>query len=373
MDKKMRAQVLLEPYKMELREVPVPVIDENEVLIKVKYCGICGSDWGAYTGKYADEAKLLPLVIGHEFFGTVAEVGSKVRGINIGERVSADICLTCGTCYYCRRGEGLLCESFRQIGIHTAETSGGYSEYVKVPWQNIYKIPDEVDDYKASFIEPITACLHAARNMDCKIATSVVVIGCGLGIIHGALAKLRGAAPVIVIGTKADRLRMALDMCADYVIDTTKTPDVVAEVMKLTGGIGADYVIEAVGTSKTYEQALKMVRKGGTVEAFGICSDDDFATIAPVDFVLAEKKINGSCAGIGNDWGDAITLLKYKRLDPTPLISMVVPLEEAEAALKELRSNPKLVKVLISPEIKERIILAEECGNAKTGGQTDGI
>lgn len=358
MPKTMRAQVLEKPYHMVLKEVPVPVINDNEVLIKIKYCGICGSDWGAYIGKYADEAALLPLTIGHEFMGTVAEVGKNVpSSIALGDRVSADICLTCGTCYYCRRGEGLLCENFRQIGIHTAETSGGYSEYVKVPWENIYKIPDSVNDYKAAFIEPITACLNASRKMDCKLATSVVIIGAGLGTIHGALAKLRGAAPIIVIDGNADRLKMAKEVCADYTININETPDAVAEVMKITNGVGADYVLEAVGSSKTYEQAFKMVRKGGKVQAFGICSDDDYASLRPVEWVLQEKKVSGSCAGIGNDWGDAIRLLEYGRLDPTPLISMIVPLEETEMALKELRENPKLVKVLVSPEIKERIIL----------------
>jgi threonine dehydrogenase-like Zn-dependent dehydrogenase len=100
-----------------------------------------------------------------------------------------------------------------------------------------------------------------------------------------------------------------------------------------------------------------MLRKGGKLEAFGICADDDYARIPPVQFVLQEKKVSGSCAGIGNDWGDAIKLLQYHRIDPRPLISMIVPLEELEIALKELRTNPKLVKVLVSPEIKERIIL----------------
>ena len=127
--------------------------------------------------------------------------------------------------------------------------------------------------------------------------------------------------------------------------------------MKLTDGVGADYVLEAVGSSKTYEQAFKMVRRGGKVQAFGICADDDYAKLAPVQFVLEEKKVTGSCAGIGNDWGDAIRLLQYNMIDPTPMISMIVPLAEVEIALKELRSNPKLVKVLVGPELKERQVL----------------
>lgn len=127
--------------------------------------------------------------------------------------------------------------------------------------------------------------------------------------------------------------------------------------MRLTNGVGADFVLEAVGSSRTYEQAFQMVRKGGKVEAFGICAEDDLASLPPVEFVTSEKKISGSCAGIGYDWGDALTLMKYGRVDPMPLISMIVPLEELEDTLKEIRINPKLVKVLVSPEAKERTVL----------------
>ncbi|MFT4005625.1 MAG: zinc-binding dehydrogenase [Lacrimispora sp.] len=226
-----------------------------------------------------------------------------------------------------------------------------------MPWKNVYIVPEEVSDEKAAFVEPLTACINASRKMDCVMGRSVVVIGAGLGILHACLAKLRGAAPVIVIDGNEDRLAMAKDMVADYVINFKETPDVIGEVMKLTKGIGADFVLEAVGSSRTYEQAFQMVRKGGKVEAFGICADDDYASLPPVKFVLEEKKVSGSCAGIGYDWGDVLTLLKYGRVDPTPLISMIVPLEELEDAVNEIRRNPKLVKVLVSPEAKERVVL----------------
>lgn len=349
----MRAQVLTKPYCFELKELPVPEITDDEVLIKIKYCGICGSDWGSYTGKYAEEVACLPLTTGHEFFGSIEELGANAMGLNVGDRVAADICEPCGTCYHCRIGEPLLCTDFKQIGIHL---DGGFAEYVKVPWKNVYVVPDEISDEKAAFIEPLTACLNAAKKMDVQMGRSVVVIGAGLGIIHAALAKARGAAPVIVIDGNADRLALARQMAADYTININETPDSVEEVMKLTNGIGADYVLEAVGNSKTYEQAFQMVRKGGKIEAFGICSDDDYASIAPMQFVLEEKKVGGSCAGIGYDWGDAITLLRYNRINPGPLISMIVPLEELEQALNELRKNPKLVKVLVSPEIAKRVM-----------------
>jgi threonine dehydrogenase-like Zn-dependent dehydrogenase len=350
----MKAMVLEEPRKFVYKDVPVPAIDSDEVLIKVKYCGICGSDWGSYTGKYEEEVACLPLITGHEFWGIIEEIGSDVTSVQPGDRVAVDICLACGTCYYCRRGEPLLCSSFKQIGIHV---NGAYAEYVKAPARNCYILPDEIDDYSAAFIEPLTACINASHKMSCELGASVAVIGAGLGTIHALLAKLRGAAPVIVIDSQQKRLEMARMMSADMVIDITKTPDVVAEVMRLTSGIGVDYVIEAVGKSQTYEQAFKMIRRGGKLEAFGICSDDDYAKIPPAQFVLQEKKIGGSCAGIGHDWEVAIAMLQYKRVDPRPLISMIVPLCELEMSLNELQQNKDLVKVLVSPEITERVIL----------------
>ncbi len=350
----MKAMVLEKPGKLVLKRIPVPTIGDEEVLIKVRYCGICGSDWGSYNGKYADEVACLPLVTGHEFWGIVEEVGRNVQKIRPGDRVAVDICITCGTCYHCRRGEPLLCSSFQQIGIHV---DGAYAEYVKAPWKNCYVVPDTVDDYSAAFIEPLTTTINASRKMNCELGSSVVVIGAGLGIIHAVMAKLRGASPVIVIDSQPARLEMAKRVSADFVIDISKTPDAVAEVMRLTGGVGADYVIEAVGRSQTYEQAFRMLRRGGKLEAFGICSDDDFMKVPPVQFVIHEKKVGGSCAGIGHDWEVAIDLLKYGRIDPRPLISMVVPLEELEIALKELHENKDLVKVLVCPDLSERIVL----------------
>ena len=158
----MRAQVLEKPHNFVLKEVPIPEINDDEVLIKVTYCGICGSDWGSYTGKYADEVKLLPLITGHEFCGVIDKVGKNAKGLKAGDRVAADICIPCQTCYHCRIGEPLLCGDFTQTGIHT---NGAYAEYVKSPWQNVYLVPDEVSDEKAAFIEPITTCINASKKM----------------------------------------------------------------------------------------------------------------------------------------------------------------------------------------------------------------
>jgi len=346
----MKAQVVEAPNKMVYKDIPVPQITDDEVLIKVKYCGICGSDWSIYTGKYA--AEKLPLITGHEFWGVIDEVGKNTVGLKVGDRVAADLCLTCGNCYFCRRGDGLLCQTFTQLGIHT---HGGFAEYVNVPAKNCYLLPDEIDDYAATMVEPLTTAIQASRRMDNELGASVVVLGAGLGVLHASVAKLRGATPVILVDGNAERLAIAKKMgAADYFINIGETPDAVAEVMRLTGGIGADYVIEAVGFSKTYEQAFNMLRRGGKLEAFGICAPDDMAALSPFEFVLGEKKVSGSCAGIGNDWGVAINLLQYKRLDPSPMYSLVVPLSELEDALNEIQTNKSLMKVLVSPEVTER-------------------
>ena len=131
MARMMRAQVIEAPGKMVLKQVPVPEISPDEVLIKVSMCGICGTDWKIYKGEYASE--FLPMISGHEFWGVIEEVGSNARGLKKGDRVAVDICLPCGTCYYCRRGDALLCETFTQLGIHT---DGAFAEYVKAPWTN---------------------------------------------------------------------------------------------------------------------------------------------------------------------------------------------------------------------------------------------
>ena len=277
MPKMMKAQIVKAPYEMEYTEVPVPEISDDEVLIKVKVCGICGSDTSIYTGKYAKDK--LPLITGHEFWGEIAEVGKNAKGLKVGDRVAVDICITCGTCYFCRHGDGLLCETFTQLGIHT---DGGFAEYVKAPWKNCYHLPDDMDDYTAAFVEPLTAVVHASQRMNAPIASSVAVIGCGLGLLHAQVAKARGCAPVIVIGTDADenRFKIAKEMGADYVINASQT-DPVEEVMKITGGIGVDNVIEAVGNPRTYEQAFKMLRRGGKLEAFGICAEIPKASSLP--------------------------------------------------------------------------------------------
>jgi threonine dehydrogenase-like Zn-dependent dehydrogenase len=210
---------------------------------------------------------------------------------------------------------------------------------------------------EGAFIEPVSCVIHAAKAMDARLGSSVAIIGCGLGVLHARMAVLRACAPVIIFGDNRKRLQIAKDMGADYAIHIDDVADPVAEVMKLTNGRGADYAIEAVGTVKTYEQAFAMLRRGGKLSAFGITGEPDVMSIRPFEFVLGEKKVTGSCAGVGSDWPDAITLISNGRINPKPLFSMKVPLEDLDWALHELRKDPSLFKIFVSPEISKREVL----------------
>jgi len=347
----MKAAVVTQSNEIKIKEIPIPEIQDDEVLIRVKVCGICGTDYSIYTGKYSRE--FLPLVPGHEFSGVVTEVGKQVKNIFVGDRVTADINLSCGICFYCSRGQKLLCREFHQLGIHM---NGAFAEFVKAPASQVHKLPDNISFEVAAFIEPLSCTIHSAKAMNVALASSVVVVGDGaLGIMHTQIAKVRGAAPVILVGKHQSRIEIALKMGVDHVVHFTQD-DVVEKVKSLTGGRGADYVIESVGTADTYELAMKLVRPGGRLVAFGITNSDDIMRLKTFDFVLNEMSMVGSCAGVGNDWPDAITLLQYGRIDPKPLFSMKIPLEELEDALIESKGKRSIMKVFVSPDIQKREI-----------------
>lgn len=348
----MKAAVFEEIGVIKVKEVPVPEIGDDEVLIKVKLTGICGTDWSIYNGWYS--ADKLPMIPGHEFSGVIAKVGQNVDRFKAGDRITADINMSCGHCFYCMRGEKLLCDSFTQLGIHT---DGTFAEFVKAPAALVHILPDNLSFEEGAFIEPVSCVVHAAKALDANLGSSIVILGDGLGVLHARLAILRACAPVIVFGHNRKRLQIAKDMGADYAFHTDDIADPVAEVMKITGGRGADYAIEAAGKVETYEQAFAMLRRGGTLSSFGITGEDEEMKIKPFDFVLGEKKITGSCAGVGQDWLDAMTLISTGRIDPKPLFSLKVPLEDLEWALHELRTDCQLFKVFVSPEISQKEVL----------------
>ncbi len=340
--KTMLAAVLNAPEDMVVKAVAIPEINANEVLIKVVKCGICGTDPHIFKGRFPAPT---PLIQGHEFAGEVVEVGSGVTNVPIGARVTADINVSCGTCFYCRNGQKLFCESIRQIGVHM---NGAFAEYVKAPAGNIYLIPDGISWEEAAYIEPLACVLRGQERAGITLGSTVAIIGAGpMGLVHALISKLNGASKVIVSELNQVRLQKARDLGVDHVIDANLV-DPVQVVRELTDGRGADFVFEVVGAIPTYIQAFDMVRRGGVLVAYGAAPATSSMEIKPFDIYSKELTIVGSYAGTYDTWLKAIQLISNKRFDPTQVISKEIPLASVVDGIHEAIENKDVLKLMVN-------------------------
>lgn len=340
----MSALRLHAPGDLRLDEVPIPSPGVGEVLVKVHRCGICGTDLHIAKGHFP--APNLPLTLGHEFSGTVVALGGGVSDVGVGARVVVDINIACGHCYFCTRGQKLFCPGVAQLGVHRA---GGLAEYVTAPATNLHFLPSELSLDTAAYVEPLACAIHGQDRIGIRSGDSVLVIGGGpMGLAHIALARMNGAANVIVSEPNATRRALAERLGADFTIDPTNQG--LAEALKdLAGGVGPDVVIEAVGSIRTYESAIEVVRRGGKVLAYGAAAQDAVMSLRPFDVYSKELTIAGSYAGTYDTWPRAIALLAGKRFDPALIVDSLRPLSESVDALNELETNPTLTKVHIQP------------------------
>jgi L-iditol 2-dehydrogenase len=339
--KTMLAAVLHKPEDMRIEEVPVPEIGAHEVLIAVKRCGICGTDPHIYRGHFPAPT---PLIQGHEFSGEVVEAGSGVSYVKKGDKVTADINISCGKCFYCRMGQKLFCEKIVQIGVHI---NGAFAQYVKVPEANIYKLPDNMTWEEAAYIEPLACVIRGQERANITLGSTVAIIGAGpMGLVHAQLAKMNGASTVIMSEMNATRIEKARSLGVDHVIDAS-AQDPVKAVQDLTEGRGADFVIEAVGAIPTYQQAFQMVRRGGVLVTYGAAPAHASMEIKPFEIYSKELTIVGSYAGTYDTWLKAIHLISSKRFNPNDIISKSIPLPRIVDGIKEAISNKDIVKIMV--------------------------
>lgn len=337
--KLMKAAVLTAAKKFEIRQVPVPEYGDDEVLIRVSQCSICGTDIHIYNGHYAQDK--LPLIPGHEFSGEIVAVGPRVATLTPGQRVVADINISCGHCYYCRRNELLNCPEIRQLGIHT---HGAFAQYVAVPARLVIPLSDEVTDSVACLTEPFSCVVRAGKKIGLSVAESVVVIGAGpVGNMHIQMARLLGAAPIIAVELNPHRAELAGQCGADSVI--TDPERALEQIKLLTQGRGADVVIESVGHPELYKQALTFMRPGGRLLAFGLTDSETAIAIRPLEIILKEQRIQGSVAGMGEDMHQALHLLQHQRFITAPFCQSVHPLEDIQQVFTSLLAQPQYLKV----------------------------
>lgn len=342
----MKALLYTKPYTFDYTDVPDPDVGDDDVLIRVKACGICGSDVHGYTGETG--RRLPPLIMGHEAAGIVEKMGGNVKGLEKGDRVCFDSTVYCNKCEACLQGKFNHCEKRQVLGVSVPEFKrhGTFAEYVAVPWWIVFKIPDDLSFLHAALLEPASIGTHASNRAPIQADDTVVVIGAGtigLFILQGC--KLKGA-KVIAADINEFRLELAEQIGADVVVNPLET-DLKEVILEHTNGKGADVVLEAVGYTKTFDTAVSLVKLGGYVVAVG--NLEKKAEFDLQQFIARELTFTGSYASAG-EFSRCIDLIASGRINVEPLISEVLPLERGQEAFDRLlKAEEDLLKIVLEP------------------------
>lgn len=343
----MKAMLLTEYQKLEIVDLPKPEISANDLLVQVKACGICGSDihgWDGSTGR-----RKPPLVMGHEAAGIVTAVGANVRGFAEGDRVTFDSTVSCGECFYCRKGSINLCENRQVLGVSCDEfrRNGAFAEYVVVPSRIAYQLPENLPFEHAALIEAVSIAVHAANRTPVTLGDTAVVVGSGMiGLLVVQTIRLSGCSRVIAVDLEDSKLELAKKFGADVGLNPKKC-DVIQEVMKLTGGRGADAAIEVVGASATVNTAIDVTRRGGSICLVGNLSPKVEMPLQKL--VTRELSVYGSCASNG-EIPQCIDLLSRGAIQVQPLITALAKLDDGPTWFKRLyEGEPGAMKVVLQP------------------------
>lgn len=318
----MKAAVYHGPGGLRVEEVPVRELKDNEVKIQVKYCGICGTDIHIFHGDGGCCDVTPPLVPGHEFSGVVAEVGSKVKTVKVGDRVTGDSNDMCGECYFCKNGMQHFCKN--NIGIGTT-VDGGFAEYVIMREKQVYKVSDDLSFIEAAMTEPISCCLHGIDLCNIKAGDTVLVIGGGpIGMIMMQLAKNAGASKVIMSEPVEEKREQALKLGATKTIDPLHE-DVEAVLAEYCENVNV--VIECVGNVHTQADAVRFAGRGATIMYFGLAAPEESFPIRPDDIFKKELHITSSYIN-PYSFERAIQILESGTVELESLITNVVPLDD---------------------------------------------
>jgi len=335
----MKAAVFLGAGNIEVRDLPDPEPGSGEVLIRVGYCGICGSDLEAYaTGMYETG-----LIIGHEFAGTIVRIGPAVSGWQVGDRVVVGDAVPCGECPSCREGRLDACESLTMIGVTHV---GGMAEVVKFMASGLHRLPAQVTLRQGALAEPLSVALHGVRRSRLKPGDVALVMGAGpIGLLTLQCALLAGARWVAVTEVDPARAALAERLGAAAVLDPRRD-NVGVALSRLTGGQGPDLVYICTGAPAPYCDAISLVRKGGQLFILGLCVEPveaDFMSIA-----MGELSIEGSFAGRA-EMAAAVAFIAQRRVDVEPLISHEISLDEVvELGFRRLAApGSGAVKILV--------------------------
>ncbi len=334
----MKALVFENIRKPLVKDVPIPSIGPQDVLIRVKAAGICGTDVHIYEGEYFSE---FPLIPGHEFSGVVEDIGEEVTTFAAGDRVTADPNIGCGKCYFCKINQQNQCEHLGAVGV---TRDGAFAEYVVIPEEKVFSIGD-MSFQDAAMIEPTSCVVWGLQQVPIPIGSEVLIFGAGpIGLLLTQLIKHGGASRVVMVENRANRIELARSLGADVVVNADGTE---MEALKDLSANGFDVVVDATGIPKVVERMIDFVRNGGILFFFGVCPKDATIQISPYEIFRRDLKIYGSFA-LRNTFTPAIRLLQNNVVRVRPLLSHSFPFEQFEEALRTMRSGNSM-KVQLHP------------------------
>jgi len=341
----MMAAVLYGKEDLKVEPVAIPSIENGDILVRVKAALTCGTDVKVFRRGYHARMIVPPALFGHELAGDVVSTGSHVSNFRPGDRVVAANSAPCGLCYYCRKGNENLCEDL-------LFNNGAYAEYMRIPARivekNCYLIPENVTYQDAALIEPLACVMRGIEECNVKAGDTVTVIGLGpIGLMFVRLAKVRNAR-VVAIGRRKSQVDRAVRIGADDVI-IADGPDVVSEVRRITGGYGVDVAIEAVGIPETWEQAVRMVRRGGTVNFFGGCPTDTRITIDTQLLHYSEITCKASFHHTPKHIRQALDSVSRGEITAGDFVNRVEPLANLLEVMRYLMSHNGHMKTAIIP------------------------
>ena len=345
MEGKMKVAVMTAIGEMAFEERDIPKAKDNEVLVKLEYVGICGSDLHYYeAGAIGNFIVEPPFVLGHEPGGTVVEVGKDVKHLKVGDRVALEPGKTCGHCQFCREGKYNLCPDV--VFFATPPVDGVFQEYVAHEADLCFKLPDNVSTLEGALIEPLAVGFHAAIQGDAHLGQKAVVMGSGcIGLVSMMALKARGVSEVYVVDVMDKRLEKAMELGATAVINGAKE-DVVERIVQLTKGEGVDLAIETAGTEITARQAILAVKKGATIVLVGYSKTGEMTL--PVGTVLDKELTLKSVFRYRHIYPMAIEAVASGKVNLKGIVTNEFTLDEAPKAMEySVNNKADIVKAVI--------------------------
>ena len=331
--------------KMGFEERDIPTPKDNEVLVKLEYVGICGSDLHYYeTGAIGDYIVKPPFVLGHEPGGVVVEVGSDVKHLKVGDRVALEPGKTCGHCEFCKQGKYNLCPDV--VFFATPPVDGVFQEYVAHEADLCFKLPENVSTLEGALIEPLAVGFHAAIQGDAHLGQKAVVMGAGcIGLVSMMALKARGVSEVYVVDIMEKRLDKAMELGADGVINGAKE-DVLEVVKQLTNGDGMDLVVETAGTEITTRQAIHMAKKGANIVLVGYSKSGEMTL--PMSLVLDKELTFKTVFRYRHIYPMAIEAVAAGKVNLKGIVTDIFTLDEAQKAMDySVNNKADIVKAVI--------------------------